>query len=69
VSIYKSHATPDHGLRRRFWRFPAASCRESSTVRNPVFIMIRSLTPPQAAGNALAFAVQGAQVLRSEAYW
>jgi hypothetical protein len=30
---------------------------ESSTVRNAVFFMIRSLTPPQAAGNALAFAV------------
>jgi hypothetical protein len=31
----------------------------SSTVRNAVFFRIRSLTPPQAAGNALAFAVQG----------
>jgi len=31
---------------------------ESSTVRNAVFFMIRSLTPPKAAGNALAFAVQ-----------
>jgi len=30
--------------------------------------MIRSLTPPQAAGNALAFAVQGMQALRPEAY-
>jgi hypothetical protein len=30
--------------------------------------MIRSLTPPQAAGNALAFAVQGAQAARHEAY-
>jgi hypothetical protein len=39
-------------------KIPAASCRESSTVRNAVFFMIRSLTPPQAAGNALAFAVQ-----------
>jgi hypothetical protein len=35
-------------------KIPAASCRQSSTVRNAVFIMIRSLTPPQAAGNALA---------------
>jgi hypothetical protein len=27
-------------------------------LRNAVFFMIRSLTTPQAAGNALAFAVQ-----------
>jgi|GEM_PF-5718595 len=39
-------------------KIPAASCRESSTVRNAVYFMIRSLTPPQAAVNALAFAVQ-----------
>jgi hypothetical protein len=43
-------------------KIPAASCRESSTVRNAVIFMIRSLTPPQAAGNALAFAVQAAMV-------
>jgi hypothetical protein len=39
-------------------KIPAASCWESSTVRNVVYFFIRSLTPPQAAGNALAFAVQ-----------
>jgi hypothetical protein len=39
-------------------KIPAASCRESSTVRNAVFFRIRSLTPTQAAGNTLAFAVQ-----------
>jgi hypothetical protein len=39
-------------------KLPAASCRESSTERNVVFFMIRSLPPPQAAGTALAFAVQ-----------
>jgi hypothetical protein len=38
---------------------PAASCRESSTVRTFYpFFQIRSLTPQQAAGNALAVAVQ-----------
>jgi hypothetical protein len=37
---------------------PCSKLQGSSTVRNAVFIMIRSLTPPQAAGNALAFAVQ-----------
>jgi hypothetical protein len=30
--------------------------------------VIRSLTPPQAAGNALACAVQGVQILRNEEY-
>ena len=34
------------------------SCRESSTVRNSVNFLIHSLTPQQAAGNALAVAVQ-----------
>jgi hypothetical protein len=40
-------------------KLPVASYRESSTVRNADFFWIRSLTPPQAAGSALAFAVQG----------
>ena len=40
------------------WKLPAASCRESSTVRNISHFLIRSLTPQQAAGNALAVAVQ-----------
>jgi hypothetical protein len=40
-------------------KLPVASYRESSTVRNADFFWIRSLTPQQAAGNALAFAVQG----------
>jgi hypothetical protein len=44
---------------------PAASCRESSTVRNPAFFKIRSLTPPQAAGNGLAFAVQLAPAVQA----
>ncbi|MDO9566386.1 MAG: amidohydrolase family protein [Candidatus Desulfaltia sp.] len=35
-------------------KLPAASSGESSTVRNSVNFLIRSLTPPQAAGNALA---------------
>ncbi|MEA3428946.1 MAG: beta-phosphoglucomutase family hydrolase, partial [Thermodesulfobacteriota bacterium] len=39
---------------------PVASCRESSTVRNSVNFLIRSLTPPQAAGNALAVQFKGA---------
>nr|QNO45249.1 hypothetical protein EANENNMH_00005 [Methanosarcinales archaeon ANME-2c ERB4]QNO46892.1 hypothetical protein EAHOLGKO_00003 [Methanosarcinales archaeon ANME-2c ERB4] len=37
---------------------PAASCRESSTVRNSINFLIRSHSPQQAAGNALAVAVQ-----------
>jgi hypothetical protein len=32
--------------------------RESSTVRNSIIFLIRLLTPQQAAGNALAVAVQ-----------
>ena len=47
-------------------KLPAASCRECSalrqcfaaTVRNFTIFWIRSLTPQQAAGNALAVAVQ-----------
>ncbi len=39
-------------------KLPVASYRESSTVRNADFFWIRSLTPQQATGNALAFAVQ-----------
>ena len=35
-------------------KLPSASSGESSTVRNSVNFLIRSLTPPQAAGNALA---------------
>ena len=35
-------------------KLPAASSRESSTVRNSVNFLIHSPTPPQAAGNALA---------------
>jgi hypothetical protein len=50
----------------RVLKILAASCRESSTVRNAVFLMIRLLTPPQAAGNALAFAVQMSPI--TEAY-
>jgi hypothetical protein len=41
-----------------FLKLPAASCRESSTVRNAAIFQIRLLTPQQAAGNALAIAVQ-----------
>ena len=37
---------------------PCSKLQGSSTVRNAVFFMIRSLTLPQAAGSALAFAVQ-----------
>ena len=38
---------------------PAASCRESSTVRTfNLYFYIRLLTPQRAAGNALAVAVQ-----------
>ena len=37
--------------------YPAASCRESPTVRNSIYFLIRSLTPQQATGNALAVAV------------
>ena len=37
---------------------PAASCGESSTVRNSVNFLIRSLTLQQSAENALAVAVQ-----------
>jgi len=37
--------------------YPAASCRESPTVRNFIYFLIRSLTPQQATGNALAVAV------------
>jgi predicted HTH transcriptional regulator len=37
---------------------PCSKLQGSSTVRNAVFFMIRSLTPPRAAGNELAFAVQ-----------
>jgi len=43
-------------VKSRGWKHPAASCSESSTVRNSVYFLIRSLTPQQAAGNA--FAVQ-----------
>jgi outer membrane lipopolysaccharide assembly protein LptE/RlpB len=42
---------------------PAASCRESSTVRNSIVFLIRSLTPQQAAGNALAVSVQTVWIL------
>jgi hypothetical protein len=40
---------------------PAASCKESSPVRNLSIFLIRSLTPQQATGNA--HAVQFKQVL------
>jgi hypothetical protein len=37
---------------------PCSKLQRSSTLRNAVSIMIRPLTPPQAAGDRLAFAVQ-----------
>ncbi len=48
---------PSGGARKRIEDYPAASCRESSPVRKWSFY-IRSLIPQQAAGNALADAVQ-----------
>ena len=36
------------------WKIPAASCRESPKCKEAILIVIRSLTPQQAAGNALA---------------
>ena len=41
-------------------KIPAASCRESPKCKE-VFIVIRSLTPQQATGNALAVHFQGIQ--------
>ena len=42
-----------------FLKNPAASCRESSTVRNSINFLIRSLTPQQTAGLALAVQFKG----------
>ena len=57
-NLFASPGWNTHMVVYRELKNPAASCRESSTVRNSVNFLIRSLTPQQAAGNALAFAVQ-----------
>jgi hypothetical protein len=43
---------------KKLLRNLAASSEQSSTVRNSVYFLIRSLTPTQATGNALPVAVQ-----------
>ena len=44
---------------------PATSCMVSSTVRNSIILLISSLTPQQAAGLALAVAVQLSRIAQN----